>query len=78
LNQDASSNPYQAVVLIADKREQSQLYEYCIACNFQFDNNVYYVADTRAKRENLIVHNHHPLVIVICDTHTVLGEAGSE
>jgi hypothetical protein len=76
LNQDASRNPYQAVVLIADKREQSQLYAYCIACNFQFDNNVYCVAETRAKKKKL-VHNHHPIVIVICDSHTVLGEAGS-
>jgi hypothetical protein len=77
LNQDASRNPYQPVVLIADKREPSQLYTYCIACNFQIDNNIYYVAKTWAKKENLVVHNQHPLVIVICDTHTVLGEAGS-
>lgn len=60
-------------MLIADKREQSQLYAYCIACNFQFDNNVYYVAETWAKWGILVVHNHHPLVIVIWHPHCPRG-----
>jgi hypothetical protein len=48
VNQDASKNPYQAIMFIADafekkerKREQSQLYADCLACNYQHNNNIY-------------------------------------